>query len=373
MAENSTKKKRKKARAALTVAGESPGSVLIDANAPAARLILHSYDEKSYSNTDLTTLEGLKDRITAAPGFFWLEVRGLGSATVFERLKNDFLIHKLILEDITKTAERPKIEENEEVLYAVSRLLTIDKEGCLNNEQLSFLLQSNLLITFKEDYIDLFAPVRERLKGGRGNIRTAGPSYLMYAIMDLVIDNYFLVLNRLADDLDRIEDELLTNPSRRLMHDLQEIKRNLINIRRVAWPERDKLNDILRSDSPLITEQTKFFFKDAYDHCIQTIETVESLKEMAASNLDMYLSIISNRMNEIMKVLTIISSIFIPLTFIAGIYGMNFAKQDPVTGRLLPGNMPELYQPNGYVITMVVMLVIAILQVVYFWRRGWFK
>ena len=357
----------------MTVVGESPGSVLIDANAPVTRLILHSYDEKSYSHADLTSLDGLKDRIKVAPGFFWLEVRGLGSAAVFERLKNDFQIHKLVLEDITKTSERPKIEENEGLLFAVSRLLTMDKEGCLNNEQLSFLLLSNLLITFQEDYQNVFSPVRQRLKGGRGSIRTAGPSYLMYAIMDLVIDNYFLVLNRLADELDRIEDELLTNPSRKLMHDLQEIKRNLINTRRVAWPERDKLNDILRSDSPLITDQTKFFFKDAYDHCIQTIETVESLKEIAASNLDMYLSVISNRMNEIMKVLTIMSSIFIPLTFIAGIYGMNFARQDPVTGRLMPGNMPELYQPNGYLITMVVMLVIAILQVVYFWRRGWFK
>jgi len=157
------------------------------------------------------------------------------------------------------------------------------------------------------------------------------------------------------------------------MYDTQMIKRNLISIRRVIWPERDKLNDILRSDSPLITDQTKMYFKDAYDHSIQIIEIVESLKEISISNIDMYLSVISNRMNEIMKVLTIISSIFIPLTFIAGIYGMNFAREDPITGKLLPQNMPELYQAHGYLYTMIVMGLIAIAQIIYFWKKGWFK
>ena len=157
------------------------------------------------------------------------------------------------------------------------------------------------------------------------------------------------------------------------MYDTQIIKRNLISIRRVVWPERDKLNDILRTDSPLISDQTKMFVKDAYDHCIQIIDIVESLKEISISNIDMYLSVISNRMNEIMKVLTIISSIFIPLTFIAGIYGMNFAQQDPVTGKMLPQNMPELYQEHGYLYTMIVMGAIAVAQIIYFWRKGWFK
>ena len=157
------------------------------------------------------------------------------------------------------------------------------------------------------------------------------------------------------------------------MFDTQVIKRHLITIRRVAWPERDKLNDMLRSDSTLISDSTKPFIRDAYDHCIQIIDMVESLKEISASNIDMYLSIISNRMNEIMKVLTIISSIFIPLTFIAGVYGMNFAKEDPISGKLMPLNMPELYASHGYLYTMIVMFIIAVLQVIYFWRKGWFK
>jgi magnesium transporter len=144
-------------------------------------------------------------------------------------------------------------------------------------------------------------------------------------------------------------------------------------MRRVAWPERDKLNDIIRSDSPFIAEQTRIYLKDAYDHCIQSIDLIDSLKEISVSNIDMYLSLISNRMNEIMKVLTIISSIFIPLTFIAGIYGMNFAIQDPVTGKLMPMNMPELYAAHGYLYTMLLMLVIAVIQLIYFRKKGWFK
>jgi magnesium transporter len=201
----------------------------------------------------------------------------------------------------------------------------------------------------------------------------SGSSYMMYAIMDIIVDTYFEILGEWSDELDIIEDRLLDKPDKSIMFDTQLIKRHLINIRRVAWPERDKLNDMLRSDSPLITDQTKLYIRDAYDHCIQIIDLVESLKEISASNIDMYLSIISNRMNEIMKVLTIISSIFIPLTFIAGIYGMNFAKQDPVTGKLMPYNMPELYQSHGYLYTMIIMIFIAIVQVIYFWRKGWFK
>ena len=173
--------------------------------------------------------------------------------------------------------------------------------------------------------------------------------------------------------MDIIEDRLLASPDRSVMYETQLVKRNLISLRRVIWPERDKMNDILRTESDLISDQTKMFIKDAYDHCIQLMDMLESMKEIASTNIDMYLSIISNRMNEIMKVLTIISSVFIPLTFIAGIYGMNFAKQDPVTGKIMPANMPELYQENGYEYTLLVMAIIAVIQIIFFWRKGWFK
>ncbi|RZL40928.1 MAG: magnesium/cobalt transporter CorA [Pedobacter sp.] len=279
----------------------------------------------------------------------------------------------MVLEDITRTYQRPKYEEYGSYDFAVSRMLYLDEENSLENEQLSFVLTKNTLFTFQDKYEDCLDAVRKRLEIGKGTIRTGGSSYLMYALMDMIVDEYFSVLGFWSGELDDIEDRLLDKPERSIMFDTQSIKRQLITVRRSAWPERDKMNDMLRSDSPLITDQTKMFLRDAYDHCIQIIDMVESLKEISASNIDMYLSIISNRMNEIMKVLTIISSIFIPLTFIAGIYGMNFSREDPVTGKVLPQNMPELYQEHGYLYTMIVMGIIAVVQVVYFWRKGWFK
>lgn len=367
------KKKKKRKHISLPAAGTSPGLVFIDQNALESIITIHSFNANEYQVQDVDSIVGLKNLIKDQQTTYWVNVRGLKSAELFDILSEDFNINKLVLEDITRTYQRPKLEEYEDYVFAISRMLFLGEENGLENEQMSFILMSNVLFTFQESDEDLLTPVRNRLKGGRGNIRTAGSSYIMYAIMDVIIDQYFVILNAWGDDLDRVEDELLDKPDRSLMYTIQEIKRNLINIRRVAWPERDKLNDIIRSDSPLIAESTKPFVRDAYDHCIQSIDMIESLKEISASNLDMYLSIISNRMNEIMKVLTIISSIFIPLTFIAGIYGMNFVNEDPVTGKMLPDNMPELYMPHGYLYTLIAMGAIAIVQIIYFWRRGWFK
>ncbi|WP_432714535.1 magnesium/cobalt transporter CorA [Pedobacter sp.] len=372
MAKNSKGKKKRKYLAEAE-AGSSPGSVYIDENALKTVITIHSYNSESYSAEEVPNLKGCKERLSA-PGFtFWVEIKGFKSKSLFEVLYSDFNINKLILEDITSTYQRPIFEEYDHYNFAVSRMLYLDTERNLGNDQASFILMEQVLFTFQEGYENCLSPVKKRLSIGKGNIRTAGSSYLMYALMDVIIDQYFVILGKWGDDLDEIEDRLLDKPDRSIMYDIQQLKRNLIHIRRAAWPERDKLNDILRTDSPYISAQTKMFVKDAYDHCIQSIDIMESLKEIAASNLDMYLSIISNRMNEIMKVLTIVSSIFIPLTFIAGIYGMNFAKEDPVSGKLLPLNMPELYADHGYIYTMVFMAIIAIAQLIYFWRKGWFK
>jgi len=367
------KNKKKRKHLAVPEAGTSPGSVFIDETAFKPIITIHSFNAEEYHTEQVSDLQGLKDRISASKYTYWIDVKGLKSSSLFEVLKIDFNINKLVLEDITRTYQRPKIEEYDGYVFAISRLLFLNESDVLENEQVAYILMENLLFTFQEGYEECLKPVHNRLRIGRGNIRTSGSSYLMYAIMDVLIDQYFVILNKIGDSLDEIEDRLLESPDRMIMYDLQGIKRNLINIRRVAWPERDKLNDLLRSDSPLITDQTKMFVKDAYDHCIQSIDMVESLKEISASNLDMYLSIISNRMNEIMKVLTIVSSLFIPLTFIAGIYGMNFAKQDPVTGKIMPANMPELYAEHGYLYTIIFMVLIAFGQLIYFWRKGWFK
>lgn len=355
--------------------GTSPGLYAIDENALKPIIVLHTYNQKSYKNEILNSIDNIEEITKDESFFYWFDIKGLADKRIFETLYDKLNISPLVLEDITSSYQRPKLDEYDQdsYIFAVSRHLFLNPDNELCNEQISLILTKKCLITFQEDYEDCFNPVRKRLEVGKGNIRLGGSSYLMYAIMDIVIDNYFSLLNHWGEELDAIEDRLFDNPDKRIMFDTQGIKRSLITIRKVAWPERDKLNDILRSDSDLITDLTKTYIKDAYDHCIQIIDFVESLKEIASANIDMNLSIISNRMNEIMKVLTIISSIFIPLTFIAGIYGMNFSRVDPITGKVMSHNMPELYQPDGYVYVWSIMVIIAIAQVIYFWRRGWFK
>jgi magnesium transporter len=303
----------------------------------------------------------------------WIDVRGLGDISLLEYIENKFNIHKLVIEDIVNTYQRPKLDEYDDYLFVTSRVLYINSELEIENEQVSFLLMPTILISFQESYTDCMDAVITRLEGGKGIIRTAGSSYMMYSLMDVIIDNYFALLFRLGDELDIIEELLYRKPDKSIMFSTQEIKRAMILVRRAAWPERDKINDMLRSSSPLISDETKTFLKDAYDHSMQVIDLVESYKDITTSLIDMNLSIVSNRMNEIMKVLTIISSIFIPLTFIAGIYGMNFAYQDPETGRILHRNMPELYSENGYLYTIIAMVIISVVQLIWFWRRGWLK
>ncbi len=278
-----------------------------------------------------------------------------------------------MLEDIANTQQRPKLDEYEIYLFAVSRMLYVNADLEIENEQISFILLPQVLISFQESYTNCIEPVINRLKLGKGNIRISGASYMMYSLMDVVIDNYFVLIYKLGEELETIEELLYRKPDKSLMYQIQAIKRAMIMIRRAIWPERNKINDMIRSDSKLITKGTKTFLRDTYDHCMQVADMVESYKDITTSLIDMNLSFISNRMNEIMKVLTIISSIFIPLTFIAGVYGMNFACQDPQTGKILHKNMPELYSENGYVYVMAFMFVIAVLQVIYFWRKGWFK
>jgi len=373
MSKQAKRKHRKHKKYSLPAVGSSPGLIFIDENALKPVIKLYKYNMEHYEVRELSSLNNVAQIVADKSFTFWIEIKGYNSLEMFETLSTDFNVNKLVLEDITRTYQRPKFEEYDGYDFAVSRMLSLDENKELDNVQVSFLLTDNALFTLQETYEDCLEPIRARLRGGKGNIRIAGSSYLMYALMDIIVDTYFVILNSWSEDLDAVEDRLFDKPDKSVMFDTQMIKRNLIGIRRVVWPERDKLNDILRSDSPLVTEQAKPYIKDAYDHCIQIIDVVESLKEISISNLDMYLSMISNRMNEIMKVLTIISSIFIPLTFIAGIYGMNFAIEDPVTGKLLPKNMPELYAAHGYLYTMVGMGLIAVAQIIYFWRKGWFK
>lgn len=352
--------------------GESPGSLKLPKQTPDPEIKVHSYNEKEYTVAEVSNSEQLKEHLKKYASLtHWIQVSGPANLDLLNCIEERFGVHKLVLEDIINTRQRPKLDEYENYIFAVSRMLFINPDLEIENQQISFLVFDKLLISFHESTNQLIAPVVQRLKGGKGNIRKGGASYMMYSVMDANVDNYFTLIHKLGDELETIEELLYRRPKKSMMYEIQGIKRVMMQIRRAIWPERDKVNDMIRSTSPLITTQTKTFLRDVYDHCMQLIDLVESYKDITTSLIDMNLAFLSNRMNEIIKVLTIISSIFIPLTFVAGVYGMNFAYQDPETGRVLHKNMPELYAENGYIYTMAIMLLIAILQLIYFWQKGW--
>ena len=363
-----------KKRSSSIQVGASPGSINIPADAVKPIIMVYSYN-----NDELISSEG-KDLKVILQQFkkctdhtHWIQVKGLGDAKLIEDIGELLDINPLVLEDIVNTHQRPKFDEYDDYVFTTSRIITFSENNELINCQFSALVKENIIISFEESHEEYFEGVKTRLKGSKGTIRTSGPAYMCYALTDTILDNYFVLLAKIGDMLDDTEDHLYSSPDKSIMFNAQALKRILIIIRRASWPERDKINDIIRSDHPLITNEVKLFLRDAYDHCIQIMDLIESYKEITSSIIDLYLSMISNRMNEIMKVLTIISVIFIPLTFVAGIYGMNFSRTDPVTNKVMPANMPELYSPHGYVYALLGMLAIAVIQIIVFWRKGWFS
>jgi magnesium transporter len=275
------------------------------------------------------------------------------------------------MEDVLNTYQRPKMEEHKDHLFIASRMFLQNKEYILKNEQLSMFLGKHFVLTMQENELDFFEPVRYRLNHGKGYIRQNGVDYMAYALLDAIVDNYFPLLESMGEKLDELEDELFLKPARVSLQKIQLIKRELILFRRTIFAERDKINDVLRTESALVKDSTKVFLRDTYDHTIQVMDLVESYKEITASLMEIYLSSVSNRMNQIMKVLAVISTIFIPLTFIVGVYGMNFSAIDPYTGQKYPLNMPELHSPYGYVGIMLFMVMVVLFQLFIFYRRGW--
>jgi magnesium transporter len=363
---------RLKSKKYIPVPGTSPGSIQLYEDALKPQITVYSYNSDDFFSEKINSLDELEIQIDKYKDHHrWIEIKGIGDANLLTFLGKKFDINKLVIEDIADCRQRPKLDEYEDYLFAVSRMLYVNKQLEIENEQVSFILFQKLLISFQENYSDNIVPVINRLSGGKGNIRSAGSSYLLYALTDLILDNYFALIYKLGDELETIEELLYRRADKSLMFQTQNIKREMISIRRAAWPERDKINDMIRSESKLINKTSKTYLKDTYDHTMQIIDLIENYKDLTTSLIDMNLTLISQRMNEIMKVLTIISSIFIPLTFIAGVYGMNFAFEDPQTGEILKNNMPELYNENGYLYTIGGMVTIAILQMIYFWRKGW--
>jgi len=279
---------------------------------------------------------------------------------LIESLGRHFKIHPLVLEDIVNTGQRPKMEGFEDYLFLVLKMLNYDeKTNEIRTEQVSLVIGKYFVISFQEREGDVFNQVRERIRKSKGKIRKRGSDYLAYALMDAVVDNYFIVLEKMGEKTEDLEQELLTKPSSETLQAIHSLKRKLILLRKSVWPLREAVSGLTRGDSKLIKDSTIVYLRDVYDHTIQVIDTIETLRDTVSGMLDTYLSSISNRMNEVMKVLTIIATIFIPLTFIAGIYGMNFEY------------MPELEWPWGYFAVWGVMILVAITMCIYFKRRGW--
>lgn len=354
-----------------TSPGAAPGAINLAEDAYAPVLHVTSYNTELLFEMPFDSLDQVQERIEKYPEMIhWVELKGFGDRSLLERFCYEYNIHRLEMEDVINTYQRPKLEEFDDHLFIVTRLLKMN-EGTLHNDQLSLFVKENIVITIQEYYDDYFEAIRMRIRSGKGHLRSSSSDYLSYTLLDSIVDTYFPLLEVLGERLDELEDELFTKPTRSSLQRIQQIKRELIVLRRSVFAERDKVNDILRSTTGIISDQTKLYFRDTYDHTIQVMDLVESYKEITASLMDIYLSSVSNKLNAVMKVLAVISTIFIPLTFIVGVYGMNFPNVDPETGEKLPLNMPELYSPYGYVGVMLFMLVLVLIQLYVFWRKGW--
>ncbi len=319
---------------------------------------LANYTSQNYENVTLHNIEEAKSFIDK-PGTTWMNISGVHDINVLQKLGLHFDIHPLVLEDIVNTIQRPKLETFDKYLYVVIRSLNFNKDNEVESEQVSLVLFSNILFSFQEGRQEVFKPIYDRLTVDDSRIRKLGTDYLMYALMDCIVDQYFTVLDKLGDKIEELEDAIMDNPDQKALHDIQQIRRELIYFRKAVWPLRDVLNSLYRDESKLIDPAMRIYLRDVYDHTIHIIDSIENYRDMVMSLVDTYMSGVSNRMNEVMKVLTIIATIFIPLTFIAGVYGMNF------------NYMPELKMHWGYPITLVIMFLISIFMLIFFRRKKW--
>jgi magnesium transporter len=294
-----------------------------------------------------------------SPTVTWINVEGLHDVEFLAKLGKLFGFHPLALEDVLNFGQRPKVEDYGKHHFLVLKSLTL-RNGELETEQISFFLAGNYVITLQEVPGDSFEAVRERIRRGKGQIRSMGPDYLVYALIDALVDEFFPVLERYGERIEALESEIVLRPTPQTIQEVHRIKRELLLLRRTAWPEREVINAMQREESDVIRPETQVFLRDCYDHTIQVIDMIETFRDLASGMLDVYLSSASNRLNEVMKVLTIISTIFIPLNFIAGVYGMNFRR------------IPELAWPFGYPMALGIMAATASGLVMYFKRKGWF-
>lgn len=350
-----TKKRSKKI-------GLPPGTLVHigEGKTEAPKITIIDYDEANFQEREVWAVEEcfpFRDKPTVT----WINVDGVHQIEIIERLGHCFGFHPLVMEDILNTDQRPKMEVYGDYLYIVLKMLYGGDPGHrVEAEQVSLILGSNFVISFQEGKEgDVFDGVRERIRTGKGLIRKMGADYLAYSLIDTIVDHYFLILERLGDKVELLEEELITRPADRTLRGIQTFRNEITFMRRAVWPLREVVSGLERKESPLIKETTGIYLRDVYDHTVQAMDTIETYREMLSGMLDIYLSSVSNRLNSVMKVLTIIATIFMPLTFIAGIYGMNFKY------------MPELEWRWGYPVIWLVILLIGVSMVVYFKKKKW--
>lgn len=289
----------------------------------------------------------------------WINITGIHDTKMVEDVCTLFDIHPLVMEDIVNVNQRPKLEMYDSYFFIVFKMIHEKRHHLAEFEQVSLVLKKNIVITFQEDAEDIFNPVRERIENSKWRIRSRKSDYLTYALIDTVVDHYFAIMEHLGQRVEDIESQVLHNQNDHTLGEIYKLKRELVAMRRAIWPLREVISQLHKSESKVIEQGTKFFIRDLYDHMVQVMDTVDNFREMGSGLLDTYLTNVSNKMNEVMKVLTIIATIFIPLTFIAGIYGMNFQR------------MPELAWQWGYFAVLGIMGVVAIAMIIFFRRKKW--
>ncbi|MBP7052071.1 MAG: magnesium/cobalt transporter CorA [Phycisphaerae bacterium] len=357
--------KSKRRNAALSrrtkKAGLPPGTLIHigEKREEAVRITYMDYDEQHFQEKQGVLVEEcfpFKDTSTIT----WINIDGIDEISIIEKIGRAYDLHPLILEDIVTVGQRPKFDNYDKYAYIVLKMLTYNyATHTIGSEQMSIVFGTNFVLSFQEEVGDIFDPIRDRIRQAKGRVRKMGADYLAYSLIDAIVDSYFAILEKIGERIEGLEDELLEHPSEDLLREIHALKREMMSLRRSVWPMRELISAMQRDESPLICDQTRIYLRDVYDHTIQIIDAIEGFRDIVGGMLDIYLSSISNRTNAIMKVLTMIATIFIPLTFVSGVYGMNFE------------HMPEIQWRWGYPAVLLVMATAAGIMVTYFRRKKW--
>ncbi|WP_377478461.1 MAG: magnesium/cobalt transporter CorA [Microcoleus anatoxicus] len=348
--------------------GAPPGTLDLEPGAPPPDIVLIDYSETTATRSKLVNPQEAAAYLDTE-SVSWVDMLGLGNKETWQQMGQIFNLHLMTQEDVVNVPQRPKVVDYEDHLLIIAWMVMIKPNSYnFHKEQVSLILGKHYLLTVQEepDY-DCFDPVRDRIRKGQGSIRKHGADYLAYTLLDSIIDGFFPVLEVYGELIEELEDEVVVKPTRKTLEKIYKIRRELLTLRRAIWPQRDAINALIRDSSDLISPEVRIYLRDCYDHTVQVMDMVETYRELASGLMDVYLSSVGNKMNEIMKLLTVISSIFIPLTFVVGVYGMNFNTDKS------PLNMPELNWYFGYPLCWGLMVTIASSLVYFFWRRGWFE